>query len=142
MTKIRERYIPPPLKVDDEVWLLRGVLLYEATVREVNTLLAGEPHEFQMYKLDIPHSKYLSSDSQHRNDIFLRTVERKQLIEEINSRIESLEYLKKDLEEEPVESKLCKHGNPDTTILGFINCSQCLGELGNQLEEMIKPKET
>jgi hypothetical protein len=99
MIKIRERYVPPPLKIGDECWLLRGVLLYEATVREVKTLLEGDKLEFRMYKLEVPEFNYFASDSQHRSDIFLRPAEREQLIAEIDSRIESLEYLKKDLEE-------------------------------------------
>ena len=103
---MKPRYIPPNLEVGDRCWLLRGVLLYEVAVSEVRTYLEGEPSEFTLYRIaaDHDHERYLSDESsRHRNDLFLRPAERAQLKAEVENRIESLEYLLKNLEEEEDE---------------------------------------
>lgn len=100
---MKARYIPPDLKPGDSCWLLRGTLLYEVTIAEVNTYLEGERSEFKLYKIACEHAGHLERDSQHRSDLFLRPAERRQLIEQIDSNIDSLEYMKKELEDEACE---------------------------------------
>ena len=107
---MRDRYIPPPLQPGDKCWLLRGVLLYEVVVSEVRICLEGDRLEFTMHRIEMEHDveKYIAGEFHHRSDLFLRPAERKQLVEEIESRVESLEYLKKDLEDE--EEMEAEHG--------------------------------
>jgi hypothetical protein len=102
---MKPRYIPPDLKVGDKCWLLRGCLSYEVTISEVRIVLEGDPHQFVSYRVLPDHEvySYLKNDAVYRHDLFLRPAERKQMIEEIENKIESLEYLKKELEEEMEE---------------------------------------
>ena len=96
------RHTPPDLQVGDACWLLHSILIYEVSIAEVRVTLEGDPHEFKMYRVNPNHATfdYLRGQSFVRNDLFLRPAERKQLIQECQDHIDSLEYIVKELEEE------------------------------------------
>lgn len=88
------------LNVGDEVWLLHGVSLYCAVVTDVRVNLVGDPAEFAMYRVQSQeYSRWFEDTSQHRSDLFRRSDERSALIAEIEGRIESLEQLRDEVEE-------------------------------------------
>lgn len=91
----------PRLNLLDRCWLLLGTSLYEVRVSEVRVCCAGEPLEFVMYRVEPEGHPYLflKDQSHHRHDLFLMENERDALRKEINERIESLEYLLKDLDD-------------------------------------------
>lgn len=91
----------PKLSVGDRCRLLYGTLLYNATVTEVSTHFEGEPGEFSMYGVRSEGHDYLFIREQrhHRHDLFLPT-ENEALLRELEERIDSLENIKRDIEEE------------------------------------------
>jgi hypothetical protein len=88
----------PRLAVGDKCWLLHGTILYEAVISEVRVVLEGTESEFVMYRVE-GAAKYLDGVSQHRSDLFRVDDERSALVDEICSRIESLEYLKREVQQ-------------------------------------------
>lgn len=88
-----------PLSVGDPCWLLKGTLLYEVTIREVNVILKDDPLEFVMYKV-AAEASWITEASQHRSDLFMRPQERDQLLERVEGDAETLQGIAKDLEQE------------------------------------------
>lgn len=90
----------PRLNAGDRCRLLRGTQLYDVIVEAVSTCFEGEPNEFSMYAVRNEGYDYLfiREEKQHRSNLFLST-ETDALLKEIDERIESLEYMKKVLED-------------------------------------------
>lgn len=92
----------PIIPVGAACRLLRGTLLYDVTITEARVILDGTPQEFVMYRVKVvDRDHYLDRESIHRSDLFAKDEDRA-LLDEINERIEDLEWLRGELEQSVV----------------------------------------
>lgn len=91
------RPAPAPIAEGDTVWHLWGSILRVAKVTEARKVLAGEPHEFTMYRV---RSRFDREDvrSVHRSQIFKAPEERDLLISELEDVADRFRRYGEDLE--------------------------------------------